>query len=72
MLDRLAQLIVDRLRPQLESVIDDHFRELKEDIHNEMDMSSLRASNTLNAALPQMKKELKTEITQQIVRGIKS
>lgn len=72
MLDRLAQLIVDRLRPQLERVIDDHFREFKEDIQNEMDMSSLRASNTLNAALPQMKKELKTEITQQIVRGIKS
>lgn len=71
MLDRLAQLIVDRLRPQLESVIDDHFRELKEDIHQELDAARSEIDTAMVMSLPGIKKELKKEITQQIVRGVK-
>lgn len=71
MLDRLAQLIVDRLRPQLEQVIDEHFKELKADVCNQLDTAHSDFNIAVSKALPQIKRELKTEITQQIVRGVK-
>lgn len=75
MLDRLAQLIVDKLRPQLERVIDELFVELQEHIEGELDDAFTGAVSTFNIhvakTLPKIKDELKREVTQQIVKGIK-
>lgn len=75
MLDRLAQIVVDRLRPQLERVIDEHFKELKADLHVELEDAYIAATDKFSSkvanALPRLQNELRAEITQQIIRGVK-
>lgn len=75
MLDRLAQLIVDRLRPQLERVINEHFEELRLEIEEQLDDAFTGATNTFNIILaknlPRVKKEVEREMAQKIVEGLK-
>lgn len=74
MLDRLAQLIVDRLRPQIEQVIKEQIEQLTEDIRDELDDAYTGATNTFNItlskSLPRFKQELEKEVAQKIVRGL--
>lgn len=74
MLDRLAQLIVDRLRPQIEQVIREHFDELRLEVRDDIDEYFNGAVNTFNItlskSLPRFKQELEKEVAQKIVRGL--
>lgn len=78
MLERLAQLVVDKLEPKIERIISIHLDELKLEIHRRVDESLSNVvvdlGKHLNYSEQQMeeiKARLKREITQQIVRGVK-
>ena len=75
MLDRLAQLVVDKLEPKIERIVQTHLDELRLELQDSLDESFSGAVNTFNIhivkSLPEIEKRLKQEITQQIVRGIK-
>lgn len=75
MLDRLVQMIVDRLEPKIERMVQLRFEELEERLKDEMDELISGSVNTFNTHLsrtiPQLKTEIQREITKKIVRGVK-
>lgn len=75
MLDRIVQMIVDRLEPKIERIIQSYMDELRIEVLDEISRSIASTANTFNVyvdqVMPEIEKRLKKEITQQIVRGIK-
>lgn len=78
MLERLAQLVVDKLEPKIERIVSIHLDELKLEIHRRIDESLSNVVidlgkhlNYSDQQMEEIKARLKKEITQQIVRGVK-
>lgn len=75
MIDRLAQLVADRVLPHLERRIDERFDELETLIEDRLEQSFDGAVSTFNIyvakTLPSLKKDIKDEINSEIVRGFK-
>jgi len=71
MLDRLAQLIVDRLEPKIERIVQVHIDELRIEVTEQILKGFVESANATAEMLPELEKRLKKEITQQIVRGVK-
>lgn len=71
MLDKLADLIVEKLERRIDHYIDLKFEAFQENILKEIAEARANIQFQFSNELPQLKKSLKAEITSQIVRGIK-
>lgn len=75
MLDRLAQLIVDKLEPKIDRLLELRFHDLRleliDDVAAATGVISLHIDNRIEADIEDAKKELKKQITGEIIRGFK-
>lgn len=75
MLERLAQLIVDKLEPKIEQVVQAQLEELRVEIVDGVANAAGVIASTLNERITldvaAAKADLKKQITSEILRGVK-
>ena len=75
MLDRLAQLVADKLEPKVERIVQAHLDDLRIDVINGIANAAVAISTTVDeritTEIDASRTELRKQITQEILRGVK-